>query len=42
MARTQFPQIAIVYATGHGELDWSAEGVPGSVLLGNPPRLAKT
>ena len=36
MARTQFPQIAVVYATGHGELEWPAEGVPNSVLLSKP------
>ncbi|MGZ3272772.1 MAG: response regulator [Caulobacteraceae bacterium] len=36
MARTKFPEIAVVYATGHGELDWSAEGVPGSVLISKP------
>jgi len=36
MARTQFPHIAVVYATGHGELEWTAEGVPGSVLISKP------
>ncbi len=36
MARAQFPQIAVVYATGHGELDWPIEGVPGSVLITKP------
>ena len=36
MGRTQFPQIAVVYATGHGELDWPSEGVPGSVLISKP------
>lgn len=36
MGRTQFPHIAVVYATGHGELEWTVEGVPGSVLLSKP------
>jgi CheY-like chemotaxis protein len=36
MARTQLPHIAVVYATGHGELEWTVEGVPGSVLLSKP------
>src|ERR1700755_1805767 len=36
MARAQFPQIAVVYATGHGELNWPIEGVPGSVLITKP------
>lgn len=25
MARTQFPQIDVIYATGRGELEWPAE-----------------
>jgi DNA-binding response OmpR family regulator len=36
MARTQFPHIAVVYATGHGETEWPVEGVPGSVLVSKP------
>jgi DNA-binding response OmpR family regulator len=36
MARMQFPYIAILYATGHGELEWASEGVPGSVLMCKP------
>jgi len=36
MARTQFPGIAIVYATGHAELEWPVEGVPSSVLISKP------
>lgn len=36
LARTQFPHIAVVYATGHGELESPAEGVPGSVLVSKP------
>lgn len=36
MARASFPQIAVVYATGHGELEWTVEGVPGSVLISKP------
>ena len=36
IARTEFPKIAVVYATGHGELEWAVEGVPGSVLISKP------
>ena len=36
MARTQLPQIAVVYATGHGEQEWPAEGVPNSALVSKP------
>jgi len=36
MARTQFPHIAIVYATGEVEPEWTVEGVPGSVLISKP------
>jgi CheY-like chemotaxis protein len=36
IARTELPNIAVVYATGHGELDWPVEGVPGSALISKP------
>jgi two-component system cell cycle response regulator CpdR len=36
IARAALPHIAVVYATGHGELDWPVEGVPGSALLAKP------
>ncbi len=35
-ARAISPNLAVVYATGHGETEWPSEGVPGSVLLTKP------
>ena len=35
-ARAQFAHIAVVYATGHGELEWPVDGVPGSALVNKP------
>ena len=35
-ARHQFPKIAVVYMTGDSAADWTAEGVPNSVLLQKP------
>lgn len=35
-ARQIFPDIAVVYITGDGDQAWSAEGVPGSMLLRKP------
>jgi CheY-like chemotaxis protein len=35
-ARHHFPNIAVVYMTGDSAADWTAEGVPNSVLLQKP------
>ena len=35
-ARNLFPKIAVVYMTGDSAADWTAEGVPNSVLLQKP------
>lgn len=35
-ARYQFPKIAVVYMTGDSAADWTAQGVPNSVLLQKP------
>jgi CheY-like chemotaxis protein len=35
-ARHHFPKTAIVYMTGDSAADWTAEGVPNSVLLQKP------
>lgn len=35
-ARHVFPKVAVVYMTGDSAADWTAEGVPNSVLLQKP------
>lgn len=35
-ARRKYPGIAVVYLTGDSAADWSAEGVPNSVILQKP------
>lgn len=35
-ARLKFPCIAVVYATGDSAAEWSASGVPQSVILQKP------
>lgn len=35
-ARKKYPEIAVVYMTGDSAADWTAEGVPNSVLLQKP------
>lgn len=35
-ARHHFPNLAVVYMTGDSAVDWTAEGVPNSVLLQKP------
>lgn len=35
-ARHHFPTIAVVYMTGDSATDWTAEGVPNSVMLQKP------
>ena len=35
-ARQKYPAIAVVYMTGDSAADWSANGVPDSVLLQKP------
>ena len=35
-ARHRHPQIAVVYMTGDSAADWSAEGVPNSLMLQKP------
>jgi CheY-like chemotaxis protein len=35
-ARHHFPKLAVVYMTGDSAADWTAEGVPNSVLLQKP------
>ncbi len=35
-ARHRFPKMAVVYMTGDSAADWTAEGVPNSVLLQKP------
>lgn len=35
-ARQKFPDIAVVYITGDSVGDWTAEGVPNSVILQKP------
>ncbi|QDZ06843.1 response regulator [Sphingomonas panacisoli] len=35
-ARHRYPQVAVVYMTGDSAADWSAEGVPNSMLLQKP------
>ena len=40
-ARQNAPGIAVVYVTGDGAGDWTAEGVPNSVLLQKPFAIAQ-
>ena len=35
-ARAKFPNIAVVYITGDSAAQWSAEGVPESLVLQKP------
>lgn len=35
-ARKKYPDIAVVYMTGDSAGDWSAEGVPSSLILQKP------
>ena len=35
-ARGRYPDIAIVYVTSVSRAEWSAEGVPGSILVSKP------
>ena len=35
-ARTRHPDIAVVYVTSISRDEWSAEGVPGSILVNKP------
>lgn len=35
-ARQKFPNLAVVYVTGDSAGDWSAEGVPNSIILQKP------
>lgn len=35
-ARQRFPALAVVYMTGDSAADWSAEGVPNSILIQKP------
>lgn len=35
-ARELKPEIAVIYVSGHGGLDWSARGVPHSVMVAKP------
>ena len=35
-ARKMYPDIAVVYMTGDSAADWSAEGVPNSIILQKP------
>ncbi|MCW1402286.1 hypothetical protein OKA06_08095 [Novosphingobium sp. MW5] len=35
-ARKKYPDIAVVYMTGDSAAQWSAEGVPNSILLTKP------
>ena len=35
-ARKKFPDIAVVYMTGDSAADWTAEGVPNSIMLQKP------
>lgn len=35
-ARKKYPDIAVVYMTGDSAAQWSAEGVPNSILLNKP------
>jgi CheY-like chemotaxis protein len=35
-ARHRFPKVAVVYMTGDSAGDWTAEGVPNSVLVQKP------
>jgi|KBSSwiStaDraftv2_1062776.scaffolds.fasta_scaffold574203_2 DNA-binding response OmpR family regulator len=44
-ARERWPDIPVIYVTGEGDVDWAAEGVPGSLILQKPytaPRLLAT
>ena len=36
IARTHCPNVAVVYASGHGELEWLSQGVPDSVIITKP------
>ena len=35
-ARKKFPNIAVIYVTGDSFADWTAEGVPNSLILQKP------
>ena len=35
-ARKKFPDIAVIYMTGDSAADWTAEGVPNSIMLQKP------
>ena len=36
LARQKYPGIAVVYMSGDSAVDWTAEGVPNSVMLQKP------
>ncbi len=40
-ARELFPELAVVYVSGGSAHEWSARGVPGSVMLAKPFALAQ-
>ena len=35
-ARERFPEIVVVYASGDSAIEWSAKGVPDSIMLQKP------
>jgi DNA-binding NtrC family response regulator len=40
-ARERQPTIAVIYMSGHGQAEWPAKGVPGSVLIPKPFALSQ-
>jgi DNA-binding NtrC family response regulator len=40
-ARELRPTVAVVYISGHGQTEWPAKGVPGSVLIPKPFALSQ-
>lgn len=40
-AREIDPEIAIIYVTGHGAVDWASHGLPKSILMTKPFAVAQ-
>lgn len=35
------PEVAVVYISGHGAVDWPSKGVPNSIVLEKPFAIAQ-
>ncbi|AFL50543.1 FixJ family two-component response regulator [Sinorhizobium fredii] len=40
-AREIDPEVAVVYISGHGAVDWPSKGVPNSIVLEKPFAIAQ-